>query len=81
MQAGVHGDYAGQPLLVSHAGDGINGVVLQIRRDLHQQRRAGRQAPQPLHQAPQQGFLLQLPQTRRVGRAHIDHRIVGQGGE
>jgi hypothetical protein len=78
IEAGVHRNHAGQAFLVGQAGDRIDGIVLQIRGDLHQQGRATRQPPQPLHQSPQQHLILELAQPRGIRGAHVDHGIVSQ---
>ena len=75
---GVDRNHPRQSLLVGQSGDGINGVIFQIRGDLDQQRRTAGQSPKPFDQAPQLGFLLQFPQAGGVGGADIDHRVVRQ---
>ena len=81
VEAGVDRNHASQAFFVGHPGDRIDGIVLQIGGDLDQQGRAARQTPQPLNQAPQLAFLLQVAQAGGIGGADVDHGVIRQGGQ
>jgi hypothetical protein len=53
IEAGIHCDHSGQTFLIGKTRNRIDGLIIEIWSNLHQQGRAGRQPTEPLHQAPQ----------------------------